>query len=151
MPSVINPRSGPFPVYPGTSPPTVDVGIFTTSKTGVNLKLAAITPIFTVPAGRTYLAIHSVALVTAVTNGGAGTQSFSISESGANVVMMPALASASATPVVGNTYITELRANSGYPGKTCAAAANVQVTVQTSHAGSTAVTGTIFVTGFYTT
>ncbi len=136
-------------VYAGASPPTVDVGMFTIAKTSLNLKAAGTTTIFTVPASRTFLSTYAVALVTAVTSGGAGTQSFSIAESAANVVMLPALASPSATPVIGSTYITELRANSGYPGRTCAAGANVQVTVQTSHAGSNAVTGTVFVTGFY--
>ncbi len=149
MPSQINPRSGPFPIYSSTSPPTVDVGLFTIAKTGVNLKAAGSTAIFTVPTGRTFLATYAVALVTSVTSGGAGTQSFSLAESAGSVVMLPALASPSATPVVGSTYIAELRANSGYPGRTCAAGANVVVTVQTSHAGSNAVTGTVFATGFY--
>ncbi len=149
MPSRVDPRSGPFPIYPGTGPPAVDVGMFTISKTGVNLKVAGSTTVFTVPTARTFIGTISFAVVTAVTSGGAGTQSFSIVESGANAVMLPALASASATPTIGRTYCTDPRSSS-FPGSVCGAGNNVVATVQTSHAGSNAVTGTVFVTGFYT-
>ncbi len=151
MPSVINPRSGPFPVYTSTSPPTVDVGIFTIAKTGVNLKAAGSTAIFTVPAGREYLAVLAYAKVTAVTSGGAGTQSLALSESGSSQTMIPAGVSASNTPIVGRVYTADVRASSFTSATTCLAGNNVLASIATSHAGSNVVTGTVFATGFYVT
>ncbi len=149
MPSNVNPRSGPFPIYSSTSPPTVDVGIFTISKTGVDLKNAGTTTIFTVPAGRMYIALSSAAFVTAVTGGGAGTESYQIKESSASRAINPAVAGASTTPVANQTFYSNV-ANSGAAAlSSCAAGNSVQVVVSTSHAGSTAVTGTVYVTGFY--
>ncbi len=148
MPTQINPRSGPFPVYGSASPPTIDVGIFTIAKTGVNLKASGTTVIFAVPTGRTYLAFGAYILVTAVTSGGAGVQIFSLTESAGSAVMVPSIQSASGTPVVGTTFISEFRGNV-WPGKVCAAGANVQIVVGTSHAGSSAVTGTVFAIGIY--
>ncbi len=139
------------PVYAGASPPTTDVGLFTIAKTGVNLKAAGTTAIFTVPTSRKFLATGYYALVTAVTSAGAGTQTMLISESGAGFTMITSSTSGSATPVVGNVYWGDLRgALSSANVMSCAAGNNVQIVISTSHAGSTAVTGTVFVTGFYT-
>ncbi len=148
MPSVIHPRSGPFPIYQSPNAPASDVGLFTVAKTGVNLKASGISNIFTVPTGRTFIGTTSFAIVTAVTSGGAGTQQYLITESGGNANMLPPIASASATPTVGRTYSTDPRGSS-LPGSVCTAGNNVVATIQTSHAGSNAVTGTVFVTGFY--
>ncbi len=149
MPSRVDPRSGPFPVYSSASPPTIDVGVFIIAKTGVNLKAAATTTIFTVPTGRTFIATYGFALVTAVTSGGAGTQLFSINESSSLRSMLAALTSGSTTPVANQTvYSFDVRASSA-PFSTCLAGNSVQVVVSTSQAGSSAVTGTIYVAGFY--
>ncbi len=151
MPSQINPRSGPFPIYGGSSPPTVDVGIFTVAKTGVDLKTAGNTVIFTVPTGRTYMCVGCWVLVTAVTSGGAGTENVSIIESSANGNMLISSVSDSGTPVAGKTvYFNPPRAAPGGLQVICAAGNNVIAKVATSQAGSTAVTGTVYVTGFYT-
>ncbi len=145
------PTSAAHAIYVAASPPTTDVGIFTIVITGINLKAAGTSDIFTIPTSRTFLAVNAFAFVTAVTSGGAGTQSFSIIESGGSRTMLAALASGSGTPVVNQTvYTCDVRSSSA-PFSVCAAAAKVQITVQTSHAGSSAVTGSVFVTGYYVT
>jgi hypothetical protein len=136
-------------VYAAASPPTVDVGMFTVVKTGVDLKTAGTTTAFTVPASRTYVCLEAHAIVTSVTSGGAGTETFQIKESGANGAMTQGTASASGTPAVGIYYTESSPANTG-PYTACAAGNNVTIVVSTSQAGSTAVTGSVFVTGFYT-
>ncbi len=150
MPSNINPRSGPFPVYSSTSPPTVDVGTFTIAKTGINLKASGVTTVFTVPAGRAFLATSMNILVTAVTTGGAGVQIIALQESSSNRIMIAQATSASTTPVAGQTAYGLFSGSTGGVNSVCAAGNNVNANVATSHAGSTAVTGTVFVTGFYT-
>ncbi len=150
MPSVIHPRSGPFPVYSSTSPPTTDVGIFIIAKTGVNLKAAGTTAAFTIPAGRTYMCMGTYTLVTAVTSGGAGTENFSIQESSGNRNMIVSSISDSGTPVANQTvYYNPPRAAPGAVQSVCAAGNNVNIVVATSQAGSSAVTGTVFLQGFY--
>ncbi len=149
MPSVINPRSGPFPVYSSTSPPTIDVGQFAVSKTGVDLKTTGTIAIFTVPAGRTFVCTGSYAVVTAVSNGGAGTCTWQIKESSANRLMSETVASTSSTPVATQTvYYEGVRPNAVILS-TCTAGNNVNSVFATNNAGSTTVTGTFFVTGFY--
>lgn len=135
-------------VYAGASPPTVDVGMFTISKTGVDLKTAGTTTVFTVPAGRAFICMGAYARVTSVTSGGAGTESFQIKESGGSGIMSVNAASGSGTPVAGKYYASQTTNNGGAYTE-CAAGNAVQVVVATSQAGSTAVTGTVFVQGFY--
>lgn len=135
-------------VYASASPPTVDVGIFAVATTSVNLKAAGTTAGFTVPSGRTFVCTGASAIVTSVTSGGAGTQTFQIKESGANGAMTPGAASGSGTPVAGTYYASPMTSAQG-PYTACAAGNIVNIVVSTSHAGSTAVTGTVFITGFY--
>ncbi len=147
MPSAINSRTTPT-VYSSTSPPTVDVGIFTVAKTGVNLKAAGTTAIFTVPILRTFVATGGFILVTAVTSGGAGVQVSLISESGGSRTMVSQSTSNSGTPVANQTCYAIVNATATILSN-CTAGNNVQVVISTSHAGSSAVTGTVFVTGYY--
>ncbi len=149
MPSNVNPRSGPFPIYSSTSPPTVDVGIFTVAKTGVDLKNAATTTIFTVPAGRTFVATQGMVLVTAVNTGGAGTENLTIKESSGARTLLTALVVNSHTPVANQSVYAIIDASVSAVICNCTSGNSVQAVVTTSAAGSTAVTGTIFVTGFY--
>lgn len=136
-------------VYAPGSPPTVDVGTFEIGPiTGVDLKNAGTTTIFTVPTGRKFVCVGATAIVTAVTGGGAGTETFKITESGAGGSMTQNTASGSATPVVGNYYREDSPANTG-PYTMCAAGNLVQIVVSTSQAGSTTVTGSVFIRGFY--
>ncbi len=150
MPSVINPRRV-FPVYAAASPPTVDVGMFTVGLTGVDLKNAATVTIFTVPTGRTYVLTGFVIQVTAVNTGGAGTENVQFKESSGARLMSTAYAFASQTPVANQTiYVVSPESTPGSRSN-CGAGNSVQMVVSTSHAGSTGVTGTVYVTGFYVT
>ncbi len=150
MPSVINPRSGPFPIYSSTSPPVVDVGMFTIAKTGVDLKTAATTTIFTVPTGRTFVLTGNGILVTSVTSGGAGTFNWQMKESSSSRLMSLSVASASGTPVANQTvWWPPVEANSAAARSNCAAGNSVQFVQSASNAGSTAVAGTVYATGFY--
>ncbi len=148
MPSVIHPRSGPFPIYGSASPPTTDVGIFTVAKTGVDLKGAATTTVFTVPTGRTFVLITCYVLVTSVTSGGAGTVNFQMKESSSSRIMTQTFSTSSATPVAnqsvfnGNFISTAQLSN-------CTAGNSVQFVLTTSSAGSSAISGTVYVTGIY--
>ncbi len=137
-------------VYAGASPPTVDVGMFTIGKTAVNLKAAGTTNIFTVPASRTFLLTGFSGFVTAVTSGGAGTQNMQIKESSAAGTMSQAITTGSHTPVANATSYSFPPDISGAAGRTTCAAGNaVQVVISASHAGSNAVTGTVYAAGFY--
>ncbi len=148
MPSVINPRSGPFPVYSSASPPTVDVGIFVIAKTGVDFKTAATTDLFTVPAGRNYQILYSTYFVTAVTSGGAGSLVVTkIQESSASRQIAGTASSNSLTPVAFQWSFSPAVANTTL--STCSAGNKVQLVLAASNAGSTAVTGTVFLIGFY--
>ncbi len=148
MPSVINPRGGPFPVYPSASPPTVDVGIFTIAKTGVDLKTAATTNIFTVPAGRNFIGTLASFLVTSVTSGGAGTISTTrFQESSGSRTMIGGGSSASTTPVANQTTFVQTPGANAL--SSCSAGNIVQLVLAASESGSNAVTGTVYVTGFY--
>ncbi len=150
MPSpVTSARSATHGVYASTSPPTVDVGPFTIVITGVNLKAAGTTAVFTVPTSRAFICTGAIAVVTAVTSGGAGVQNFSITESGGSRSMSLTQSSASTTPVANQTVFTSITPATGAPFSTAAAGTNVQVVVTTSHAGSSAVTGSVFVSGYY--
>ncbi len=148
MPSQINPRSGPFPIYPSTSPPSADIGVFTVGKTGVDLKTAATTSIFTIPTGRTYVLLQSIALATAVTNGGAGVLASQIKESSGSRIMNTLTSTSSSTPVANQSVWTVGQISTGAYNN-CTAGNSIQIVVSTSNAGSTAVTGTVYVTGFY--
>ena len=140
-------------VYAGASPPTVDVGIFTITVTGLDFKTAGTNDVFTVPAGRRFVLISAQWTVTAVTSAGAGTQSgMQIIESGASSGMSATCATGSHTPAVGIYYSSSMfSSNVTTPSVlvSCAAGNKVQEKHTTSHAGSTTVTGTVFVTGFY--
>lgn len=140
--------SGAAGVYSGASPPTVDVGMFIISKTGVDLKNAGTTTIFTVPTGRTFVCTGAYAVVTSVTAAGAGTETFKIQASTGAIAMTTNSASTSLTPAVGKMFMEQLTPVTGQFG-TAPAADNVQIVVTASQAGSTAVTGTVFITGFY--
>ncbi len=149
MPSRVDPRSGPFPVYAAASPPAADVGIFVIKKTGVDLKNAATTTIFTVPAGRSFSLLQTTILVTSVTSGGAGVIAFSLQESSGPRTMLATQNSGSSTPVANQQIYAGSIANASQNLSTCAAGNNVNFVLSTSNAGSSAVTGTVFVTGFY--
>ncbi len=148
MPSVINPRSGPFPVYGSASPPTVDIGMFTIVKTGVDLKTSGTPTIFTVPVGRTFVAVSGMVQVTAVTSGGAGINSVLIRESTGSRTMISQSTSNSGTPVANQTVYALVNASATVLSN-CAAGSSLTAVVSTGHAGSTAVTGSIFITGYY--
>ncbi len=153
MPSQINPRSGPFPVYSSASPATVDVGIFTIAKTSVDLKTAGTTDIFTVPTGRTYTLIGTAVLVTSVTSGGSGTLAGAkVQESSASRSMTgSAFGTSAQTPVAGQTMYIWFPSivSIGAIASTCTASNKVQFVITASNAGSTAVTGTVYLMGFY--
>ncbi len=151
MPSKIDIVTRNRTVYAGASPPTVDVGFFTVAIAGVDLKTAGTTTIFTVPTGRTFFCTNSYAIVTAVNTGGSGTEQYSIKESSSSRVMSSSGgASAAHTPVAGQTTYVQANVSGQSPYSSCTAGNIVQVVVVTSHAGSTGVTGTVYVTGFYT-
>ncbi len=149
MPSVVRPRSQ-FPVYSSANPPTTDVGLFTIGKTGVDLKSAGTTTIFTVPTGRTFLCTGVAILVTAVNTGGSGSQVGVVKESSSARVMTTAFTSTAGTPVANQSVFFSIpNSVSTAAWSTCTAGNSVQWVNNASHAGSTAVTGTIWVTGFY--
>ncbi len=154
MPSVIHPRSGPFPVYAATSPPTIDVGIFTVVKTGIDLKTAGTNNVFTVPTGRRFVCLTATAIVTAINTAGSGQLAgWQIIESGASGTMTGTDATNTGTPAVGTYWVLQqLVTNALTPTQctSCAAGNIVQEKHTTSHAGTTTITGSIFVTGFYT-
>ncbi len=152
MPSKIDIVTRNRTVYAGASPPTVDVGMFAIAKTGVDLKNAGTTTVFTVPTSRVFVLTGCGTFVTAVTSGGAGVTSFQIKESGGSNSMSPSYSNSSNTPVVNQTvqsYAADI--NSSAARSSCASGNNVQFVLATSNAGSTAVTGTVFVIGFYVT
>ncbi len=149
MPSRVDPRSGPFPVYAAASPPAIDVGMFVIAKTGVNMKAAGTTAIFTVPIGRSYTLVATNLLVTAVTSGGAGVIAYAMNESSASRTLQQTVNSGSTTPVANQTIYANGVANASQVLSTCAAGSNVQIVMSTSNAGSSAVTGTVFCIGFY--
>ncbi len=151
MPSVINPRSGPFPVYTSASPPAMDVGLFMVSKTGVDLKSAGTTNVFTVPSSRNYICTGFGFFVTSTTNAGAGTfSSMQIKESSASRTMSVVFSTSSATPVANQTAsFFPSDVSTAIPRSNCTTGNAVQFTIGASNAGSTAVAGTVYVTGFY--
>ncbi len=151
MPSKIDIVARNRTVYASASPPTVDVGIFTIATTGIDLKNAGTTTLFTVPTGRTFMLIRNQAVVTAVNTGGGGTLTYQIKESGASNIMSAVIASGSVTPVVGRVYGEDALFNNAYtPFFVCTAGNAVQVVMSASNAGSTGVTGTLFTIGVYT-
>ncbi len=147
MPSAVRPRSQ-FPVYSSANPPASDVGIFVIAKTGVNLKAGAVTDIFTVPTGRAFVATDTYIFVTAVTTGGAGQEIWQIIESSSSRIMTGLTTSSSGTPVANQTFYRQV-INASPVLSSCSAGNKVQVQISVSQAGSTAVTGTVYVTGFY--
>ncbi len=153
MPSRVDPRSGPFPVYAAASPPVVDVGIFTIVKTGIDFKTNAVTDIFTVPAGRTFICNYAYIVITAVTAGAAVAVVWAIRESGGSLAMTSATAMGSQAPLttVAHSQVGAAGAgNAANPGL-CAAAAKVQFNLTTAWTTSTTVTGNVFVVGTYVT
>ncbi len=139
-------------VYAAASPPTIDVGVFTIARTGIDLKTAGTTTLFTVPTGRSFVAQLCTVLVTAVDTGGAGTENLAIKESSSSRVMITGVVTPSHTPVAGQTcYMWQAAAQGSTVAvsSTCTAGNIVQVVVATSQGGSTGVTGTVFITGFY--
>ncbi len=147
MPSRVDPRSGPFPVYAAASPPAVDVGTFTIAKTGVDLKAGATVAIFTVPAGRTYVLHSSGIQVTSVTSGGAGSQIWQCKENTGTRAMEPSNFIGSHTPVANQTCYVSVPTTLALSN--CTAADIVNCVISTSHAGSSAVSGTVYLVGHY--
>lgn len=133
----------------GSPPPFICVGcpVFAV-KTGVDMKTAATVDIFTVPTSRTFVATGYDAYVTSVTAGGAGTFTGQLKESSASRAMGNNIASGSQTPVANQT-IYYFPNSSGFGFSNCTAGNKVQLVVSTSNAGSTAVSGTIYVHGYY--
>ncbi len=136
-------------VYAAASPPTVDVGLFTIKKTGVDLKTNATTDIFTVPASRTFVCTSLYGVITASSVPAAVAFVWKVIESGAGASMTPATAIPSTSPTVGR-YIAQVSVVSSVY-TICAAAAKVQIVISTGFTTSTSVTGDVFLTGFYTT
>jgi hypothetical protein len=135
-------------IYASASPPTVDVGVFTIAKTGVDLKTAATTSCFTVPTGRTFVCLYAIVKVTAVTGGAANTFAFKMQESGASAAMTAQQTSGSATPTTVMYYASNTVATAA-PFAVCAAGNSVQIVIGTALSGSTSVTGTVFIIGYY--
>ncbi len=151
MPSNINPRSGPFPIYASASPPTIDIGIFTIVKTGVNFQTNNTTDIFTVPAGRAFVCDYARLIPTSISSGAAIAIVWKIIESGASAVMTIAGTAANTSPSLVKVWCsagTTLPASNG-PFTICAAGNKVQFNGTTMWTTSTTVTGSVFVTGFY--
>ncbi len=136
----------------GSPPPFIGVGVPVFAvKTGVDLKTAATTDVFTVPTSRTFFLTGSFVIVTAVTGAGAGTFQYQIKESSASRVMSNNTAGNSTTPVAGQSVYSEFApAPSSFIASSCTAGNKVQMVVAVSNAGSTTVTGTVWVQGFYT-
>jgi hypothetical protein len=135
-------------VYSSASPPTVDVGIFTIAKTGVDLKTGGTTAAFTVPTSRRFVCTHCFVNVTSVTSGGAGVCTLQIKESGSSLGMTPNVSSGSSTPVA-NTTVYTFFPTAATVAASCAAGNAVNIVITAGEAGSTAVVGTVFITGFY--
>ncbi len=139
-------------VYAAASPPTVDVGLFTIVKTGVDLKTNATTDIFTVPSGRTFTCTGAYLVPTTVASGLAVAIVWKIIESGASGVMSTASAANSGAPVTTKIWSqqgTPAGGAIGSPFTLCAAAAKVQLSGTTMWTTSGTVTGSVFVQGFY--
>ncbi len=150
MPSpVTSARSATHGLYAGASPPTVDVGMFTIFIAGVDLKTAGTSTVFTVPTGRTFIATWGMVLVTAVNTGGAGTENLTIKESSGARTLLTALAVNSHTPVANQSVYAIVDASVSAILSNCTSGNSVQAVITTSHAGSTSVSGSIFVTGYY--
>jgi hypothetical protein len=124
--------------------------MFTIYKAGMDIKNVATTDIFTVPTSRTFVATGTAILVTAVTGAGAGTERWAIKESSASRAMIDNAASSSTTPVANQTFYHSVPTAASGPYSTCTAGNKAQFVPVASQAGSTAVTGTVFVTGYYT-
>ncbi len=139
--------------YAAASPPTVDVGTFTIVKTGVDFKTNAVTDIFTVPSGRTFLCHYAYMIPTTVSGGLAVAAVWLIRESGANQAMTSNNAMGSQAPL---TTIAHGQVGTAASGnvtnpQVCAAAAKVQFNLTTAWTTSTTVTGSVFVVGQYIT
>jgi hypothetical protein len=129
---------------------TVPKGVpFVVFVSGVNLKAAATTTVFTVPAAKNFMLTSVQVAVTAVTAGGAGTLTAKIRDTTNSKDLTQAAASASQTPVANVTSYPITNTTGGGTYQFAPASAVIGVVVSTSNAGSTAVTGTVFVTGFY--
>ncbi len=153
MPSNVNPRSGPFPVYAAASPPTVDVGIFSIVKTGIDFKTNAVTDIFTVPTGRTFICHHAFLIPTSVSGPASVAVVWAIRESVGNQVMTTATAMGSQGPSVSIAHGQIGTAGAGNAGnpQICVAAGKVQFNLTTAWTTSTTATGSVYVIGMYIT
>jgi hypothetical protein len=130
--------------------PTVPFGVpFLVFVTPVNLKAAGTTGIFTVPAGKSFICTGAYAICLTVTGAGAGTLNYKIRDTTNSRDLTASGASASATPVANVTIWPIAFQTGGGPFSDAPAAAQISVVVATSNAGSTTVTGTVVVAGFY--
>ncbi len=87
--------------------------------------------------------------VTAVTSGGVGVQILGLQEGSGNRVMTQSGQSGGATPVANQTVYVAQPTSGTSPFSVCAAGNAVNAVVATSHAGSSAVTGTVYAIGYY--
>lgn len=133
--------SGAAPVYIG---PAVMVTAF---KTGVDLKTNAVTDIFTVPAGKTFVTEMTTIVTTAVTSGASVSFSAKFIESGASANITPTISPGAAGPAVGKVYNSSL--STAASEITVTTGNKVQLSVTTGFTTSTAVTGTVYVQGYY--
>jgi hypothetical protein len=135
-------------IYSSASPPTVDIGIFTIAKTAVDLKTGGTTAAFTVPTSRRFVCTGCAVNVTSVTASGAGVCTLQLKESGGSLAMSPNVSSGSSTPVA-NTTVYHFPQAAASVVASCAAGNAVNIVITAGEAGSTAVVGTVFITGFY--
>jgi hypothetical protein len=132
----------------GAAPPYINPGVLVVGyKTGVDFKTNATTDIFTVPAGKTFALDRVSFVITAVNSGASVTPAVQILESGGATAMSASGGPGSGVPVVGKTWTLVVNANN--PTNACTATNKVQLTITTGYTTSTAVTGTVWVYGFY--
>jgi hypothetical protein len=129
---------------------TIPKGVpFTVFKTGIDLKTGGTYAIFTVPSGKNFMLQSVQVEVTAVTSGGAGTLTAQIKDTTNNHNLTQSAASASQTPVANVTSYPITNTTGGGTHAFAPASADIGIFVSVSNAGSTAVTGTVFINGFY--
>ncbi len=138
------------PVYAGASPPTVDVGPFVISVTGVAIGTGnggTETTIFTVPTGRKFIATGAEVFVTAVTGGANGAPAFTIKDGSGGNVMLGQTAGATGIPQATlSNYVILRNASTLY--RAAGPAANVTFVCVTANT-STTCTASVFLEGYY--
>ncbi len=140
-------------VYAAASPPTVDVGMFTIVKTGIDFKTNAVTDIFTVPSGRTALCNYAYMIPTTVSGGAAVAVVWAIRESGANQAMTTNTAMSSQAPLTNIAHPQSGLTGAGNSAnpQICTAGNKVQFNLTTAWTTSTTVTGSVFAVITYIT